>query len=108
MEDIATIDLAKFGYRERKLAEKLLAAWNKNGLPDNFEDYDVKIMFNTYSGSVFFTNSEYQVAMMNGADLELVYSCPYCGHEGFLDEMKHEPRDEDCTRYMKEIGVKGD
>jgi len=37
---------------------------------------------------VFFTNSEYQVAMMNGEDLESWYFTPYHGHEGFADELK--------------------
>lgn len=105
MEDIVTIDFGEFGYRERQMAEELLSAWNKNGLPENFEDYGVTIMFNNSSGNVFLVNKDYQVAMMNGANLELFYSCPYCGHEGFLDEMKHKPEDEGCTEYMKEIGV---
>lgn len=105
MENIIATDLAKFGYRERKMAEKLLVAWNENGLPDDFEDYGVEVMFNTHSGNVFLTNSNYQVAMMNGANLELFYLCPYCAHEGFLDEMKHKPEDDECTEYMREIGI---
>jgi len=43
---------------------------------------------NRSSGNVFFTNEDYQVAMMNGSDLEMFYSTPYSGHEGFADELK--------------------
>jgi hypothetical protein len=102
---ITTTDFSKFGYRERVMAEKLLSAWNRDGLPDNFEDYNVEIMFNTHSGSVFLTNESYQVAMMNKGNLEIFYLCPYCGHEGFLDEMEHKPEDEECEAYMADIGV---
>lgn len=104
--EITTTDLSKFGYRERKLAEELLKAWREEGLPEDFNDDNVVIMFNTNSGYVFLTNPDCQVAMLNGDKLESFYSCPYCGHEGFLEEMEHEPKNKECTRYMKEIGVK--
>ena len=105
MNEITTTDLSKFGYRERVMAEELLKAWRENGLPEDFEDNEVIIMFNTHSGSVFLTNSDYQAAMMNGDNLEMWYNCPYCGHEGFKEDMTHDPKDEDCTRYLEEIGV---
>lgn len=47
-------------------------------------------MMNQNSGNVFFTNSEYQVAMMNGDKLESFYSTPYEGREGFADELKED------------------
>ena len=43
--------------------------------------------------------------MMNGDKLETWYNCPYCGHEGFKEDMEHEPHNSECTRYLKEIGV---
>ena len=78
-----TTDLADFGYRELKLAIALLDAYGNQGLPEDFEEDGVRVMFNTESGYVFLTNSEYQVAMMNGVELENFYVCPECGREGF-------------------------
>ena len=87
------------------MAEELLKAAREQGLPDDFYDDETTIMMNLMSGNVFFTNADFQVAMMNDDKLESFYSCPYCGHEGFADEMEHEPEDEDCTRYLIDIGV---
>lgn len=108
MNEITTTDFAKFGYRERKMAEELLRAWNDNGLPENFDDEGVTIMMNMNSGNVFLTNENCDVAMMNGDELESWYFCPYCGHEGFAEDMQHEPEDRDCTDYMRSIGVIAD
>lgn len=98
-----TTDFSKFGWRERGLAVDLLKASCEKGFPDNFEDDEVTIMMNQNSGNVFFTNAEFQVAMMNGDDLESFYSCPICGHEGFLDEMDHNEDDEECQEYLNNI-----
>jgi hypothetical protein len=105
METTTTTDLSKFGWRERKMAAELLTAACDQGFPDDFEDDEVTIMMNMNSGNVFFTNSEYQVAMMNGDKLESFYSCPECGHEGFKDEILHNEDNAECTRYLKDIGV---
>lgn len=88
MKDITTTDLAKFGNREKAMAGELLLAMEKQGLPEDFLDEEVTVMMNFNSGNVFLTNSEFQVAMMNGEKLESFYSCPNCGAEGFLDEVK--------------------
>jgi hypothetical protein len=93
MKNITTTDFSKFGYRERKLAEVLLTAWNKNGLPEDFYNEEVTIMFNTHSGNVFLTNSEYQVAMMNGDKLESFYTDFETGEEGFKDELSEEAKE---------------
>lgn len=90
MNDITTTDFSKFGYRERKLAEVLLKAWNEQGLPEDFHDDEVVIMMNMHSGNVFLTNSEYQVAMMNGDQLESFYFDTETGEEGFKDELSKE------------------
>jgi hypothetical protein len=84
MEEETTTDLSKFSSRERKMAEELLRAWRKQGLPENFNNNKVKIMFNVHSGHVFLTNSNYQTAFMNGDKLESHYTCPMCGHEDLL------------------------
>ena len=61
-------------------------------------------MMNLYSGNVFLTNSEYEVAMMNGDKLESWYFCPYFGHEGFLEDMSHEEQHDTCREYLNDIG----
>jgi len=57
-------NLTKVGYREREMAEELLKAWREQGLPDDFDNDSVIIMMNFYSGNVFLTNADYQVAMI--------------------------------------------
>ena len=69
------------------LAEKLLKAWRLQGLPNDFYDEDVTIMFNTHSDCVFLTNSEFQTCMLNGEKLESFYTCFQCGNEGFKNEI---------------------
>jgi len=96
MEEMTTTDLAYFGYRERKLAEELLRAWREQGLPDDFLDEEVTIMMNKNSGYVFLTNSEFQVAMMNGDKLESFYTCFNCGNEGFKDDMLSKGKCDQC------------
>lgn len=105
MENYTTTDFAQFGWRERKIAEELLKASREQGFPDDFYDDEVTIMFNMYSGCVFLANSDHSTAMMNGDKLESWYSCPYCGHEGFAENMDHDPVDTDCTEYLQDIGV---
>ena len=83
---MTTTNLADFGFRERAMLTELLIAWDKYGLPDDFYDDEVVPMMNRNSGSVFLTNSEYEVAMMHGAKLEIWHSCPNCGHEGFAED----------------------
>jgi hypothetical protein len=104
MEDITTTDLAKFGWREKKMAAQLLGAMIDQGLPDGFDDDAVTVMMNTHSGCVFLTNSEYQAAMMNGDKLEVWHNCPECGHEGFLEDMDHDGS-HGCARFLMDLGL---
>lgn len=91
--DITTTDLAKFGYREKAMALSLLQAMFDQGLPNDFNDDEVTIMMNTNSGNVFLTNSDYQVAMLNGDKLESFYNTPYEGREGFYADLMSEYKD---------------
>ena len=84
---MTTTNLSDFGYRELAMLEELLKAMREQGLPDDFYDDEVHPMMNQNSGNVFLTNSEYQVAMMNGDKLESFYFLSYHGNEGFLDEL---------------------
>lgn len=100
MKEITTTDFSRFGYRERKMAEELLMAWREQGLPEDFYDDEVAIMMNLYSGYVFLTNSEYQVAMMNGDQLESFYTDPETGEEGFREDLSEEA----CKRLNLDKG----
>ena len=97
---MTTTDLAQFGHREREMAQELLNQWNKGNLPKDFYDDEVTIMMNDQSGNVFLTNSDYQVAMMNGDDLEMFYSCSECGNEGFKEDFDDETECEGCLEII--------
>lgn len=98
MNNVTTTDLADFGYTERKELIKLFTAWNEQGIPDDFINEEVHAMFNKNSGNVFLTNSDYQVAMMNGDNLETWYYCHECGHEGFKEDCQLNDRGcNDCN-----------
>jgi hypothetical protein len=99
--DITTTDFSQFGSRERGMARELLEAWETQGLPEDFNEDEVVIMMNKNSGNVFLTNSDYQVAMMNGDTLESFYSCPNCGNEGFNDEYPFTENDGYCSGECK-------
>lgn len=87
---MTTTNLANFGYRELIMLEELLKAMREQGLPEDFYDEEVHPMMNQSSGNIFLTNSEYQVAMLNGDKLESFYFLSYHGNEGFLEELIEE------------------
>ena len=91
MTDAYTENLADFGYRELAMAKDLLVAWfDGDGLPSDFEGEGVRIAFNRNSGYVFLTNDEYQVAMEVEGKLYSWYWLGYAGTEGFLDNLIQE------------------
>lgn len=85
-QDPTTTNLADFRARERGMLIDLLTGWEKHGLPKGFWEEEVVPMFSRNSGCIFLTNSEFQVAMMNGDRLEIWHNCPNCGHEGFEED----------------------
>jgi hypothetical protein len=100
-----TENLADFGHRERVMMESILRAWNNDGLPSAFYEGGVKFAMNSNSGCVFLTNEDYQVCMMNGETLEMWYSLPYDGEEGFLEDLLHSYNDmhNDDREYLDDI-----
>jgi len=100
MDEIVTEDWSEFGHREIEMAKELLSHIKE------IDTYGkVKIMFNRNSGCVFLTDENYRCWMMNGDKIEEWFNCPYCGHEGFKEDMQHEPEDKECSEYLKSIGV---
>jgi hypothetical protein len=104
-DEVVTSDLSKFGSRERAILVTLLIAWRGQGLPAGFDNDEVVPMMNMNSGNVFLTNSNYDVAMMNGDKIESFYSCPECGHEGFKEDMQHSEDTRGCREFLSDIGV---
>ena len=106
MNNITTTNLADFRIREKRMAAELLLAMCDQGLPENFYEEEVTVMFD--SGYVFLTNSEFQVAMLNGEDLEIWHSLPYSGQEGFADELKDldlDDLEQDDIDYLVQSGI---
>ena len=101
-----TEDWSDFGARETHEAQRLLGSLNEI-------DYCGKptIYFNTMSGCVFVCDEDFRVWMMNDNYREKTghgyidewYSCPECGHEGFIEDMGHEGG-RNCFDYLKAIG----
>lgn len=99
-DQIITTDLSRFGMRELNMAAQLLAAYCES--PPIFLGDGVTVMLNMHSGHVFLTDENFAVAMMNGDALEQFHSCPECGNEGFVDEMRGQG--DCCDLYLDEIG----
>lgn len=96
-----TENLVEFGIREREMAAVLLLA----GLPENFSDDGVKLAFNKSSGNVFLINEEYQVAMMNGDEIEIFYSTPYESLEGFIGDLMAENKAENKAEDLAQEDI---
>lgn len=103
MTDIVTADFSEYGYRELDIAAELLKQYCEN---THLLEDEVSLMFNKNSGCVFLTDSNCNVAMLNGDKLERFYSCPNCGHEGFFEEFrKHEDENKlQCPKCEGENG----
>lgn len=97
--EVVTTDLSQYGYRELRLATTLLDAYCKGC---DFLYDGVTLNFNTNSGCVFLSDEDFNVAMVNGDNLEQWFNCPICGHEGFKEEMAHGKDNEECQAYLKE------
>lgn len=104
--NLVTANLSEFGRRELRMAADLLDALCQQGLPEDMEDGGVSISFNTQSGYVFLTNTDYQVAMLHDGKLERFESCPVCGEEGFKAEVAEHGKDNaDCQEWLQDIGA---
>ena len=98
----STQDLSLFGWRERDMAGDLLKALGRDNDKTRFLGNDVRVEFNPNSGNVFLVDGDYNVAMMNGEDLEDWFFCLECGHEGFREDMPHKGN-KGCKQYLADI-----
>lgn len=85
-----TTNLELFGYRELVMAGDIMHWFKDHSYPEEFDTSGVHLEFNPTSGNVFLANDDGQVLMMNGDSLEMFYTCPECGGEGFKNEIEHE------------------
>jgi hypothetical protein len=92
-----------WGTGDMRDAAKLLNEYSDD--PSILSGSEITVSFNTDSGNVFLSDDNYDVAMLHRGHIERFYNCPYCGHEGFLEDMVHDPQDDDCVQYMRDIGV---
>lgn len=97
-----TTNLSKFGYRELTMLKDLLTVMLKEGLPNGFENNELTVMMNTSSGTVFFTNSEYQSCLLIDNKLRLWHNLPYSGKEGIIEDLYHLTIEEEDLNYIKE------
>ena len=102
-DQIVTMDLSRFEYRNIDLAVDLLKAYKIQGA--DFLGDGITLNLNTNSGFVFLSDEDFNVGMMNGDKLEKWFNCPVCGHEGFKEDMKHREDNEECKQYLHDIGV---
>lgn len=83
-----TTDLSEFTHSQLQDLCKLLQALAEQGLPKDFYKDNVTVMLNTESDTVFLTNDDYQVALVDSdGKLKSEYYLGYSGHEGFIDEL---------------------
>ena len=105
MNNAYTENLSEFGFRELIEAGKLLSAI-KNGFPLDFSKENVKIGFNKDFGSVFLTNENCEVCMVDDdGTLFSYYTTPYQGLEGSFEELmeEYEEMHVDDQTYMQNI-----
>lgn len=91
VETAVTNDLTRFGFRELDEAADLLKIYANNGC--TFLEDGVTVWLNKYSGKVFLSDEDYNVAVVEGGKLVQFLSCPNCGYEGTQAEAQDELKD---------------
>ena len=109
------MDLSTLGNRELLIATELLKAYAENNKTEVFKErfYKLKdIGYNNYSGDVFLTDENSNCGMLNDGIIDLYFSLPYDGKEGFLQDLvndydPHSLDKEDLKQmldYIKDAG----
>lgn len=102
--------------REREMALELFSLVKDGKITPlaeqnfNFDEYDV--YFNTGSGNVFLSDSDYNTIMERDGELDLFISLGYGGEEGFFDELMDiyddlHKDDKEQLFYIANDGLKG-
>ncbi len=101
-DPIVTASLSKFGALERSKLADILQAWEKWGLPDDFDDTEVVALFNTHSGMVFLSNDNYDTLVLEDGKLVQWYVLPWGGHEGTLRDLFNDSTMEEWKTWHEE------
>ena len=101
-----TKDLTEFGIMELQEASEILKVLKTHKDKTHFLGDGVELHFNANSGMVFLSDEDYNTACLTSdGTLEDWFVCPYCGEEGFADDVKHHnDEDEDCVSWEIENG----
>lgn len=94
------LDLSNWGRREIRMMQDLLKAHAQNNRTVIFSGIE-KIAFNQMSGYVFLMDADMNVAVEENGVLVDFVSCPYCGNEGIISEVKD--GDDCCKEFLKDI-----
>lgn len=94
------LDLSNWGRREIRMMQDLLKAHAEKNRTVIFSGIE-KIAFNQMSGYVFLVDADMNVAVEENGELLDFVTCPDCGNEGTISEVKDE---EDCCKeFLKDI-----
>ena len=89
MSDVYTASFEKWGHWELAEGANILNAYAEHGQPDFLSD-GITLNFNPTSGKVFMSDSEYNVAVLEGDELVQFFYCAQCGFEGTEEEASFE------------------
>jgi hypothetical protein len=103
-EEIVTSDLSQFGRRELAIAGELLSTLYTVRDRTKYLGDGIQVFMNKHSGNVFLCDEDYNVAMMNGHDLEDFLNCPECGHEGFGEDILAYGQ-QCCNDYLNDMNA---
>ena len=103
--DVQMMNIPDWGYRELEEAAKILNKYvNGPDIPDFWDDCPKSIGFNPYSGNMFLTNENGDVAILDGEDnLVSFYFTPYNGIEGTLDDLLEDYLNDDSDWVEEDI-----
>lgn len=94
------LDLSNWGRREIRMMQDLLRAHAEKNHTVLFSGIE-KIAFNQVSGYVFLVDADFNVAIEQDGVLLDHVSCPDCGNEGTIAEVK--TGDECCREFLKDV-----
>lgn len=100
-----TRNLMDFGIRELRLTARLLSLFKTDNDKTALLGDTISPEFNPESGYVFLIDADFNVAMLNGEELQDWHRCPECGVEGFLDDVERSPSP-CCKQYTKQFQSK--
>jgi len=94
------LDLSNWGRREIRMMQDLLKAHAEKNHTVIFSGIE-KIAFNQVSGYVFLVDADFNVAIEENGMLVDFVTCPDCGNEGTITEVKS--CDDCCREFLKDV-----